>query len=178
MSAVTRVRRFPMSALGGRLARSVIGMTTGGEADGEALVGGTANAGAVFRRGALGGTAGTPDAPALHAYLRALREHGSDAAPTPVGLTADGREQLTFIPGEVALPPFPAWVLTTTALESVGNLSRRPHGASEAVGVGADVEWPRDLADTAGGRGGWKRRDRTQARLAAHRETFTAALAD
>ncbi|NED90711.1 phosphotransferase [Streptomyces sp. SID11233] len=126
-------------------------MTTGGGADGEALHGGMANAGAVFRRGELVDRPAPAHAPALHAHLRALREHGFDAAPTPVGLSSDGREQLTFVPGEVALPPFPDWVLTTTALESVGRLLRRLHAASEAVGARADGEWPQDLADPAGG---------------------------
>ncbi|MFF3262766.1 phosphotransferase [Streptomyces sp. NPDC002932] len=122
-----------------------------GGADGEALYGGMANAGAVFRRGELVDRPAPPNAPALHAHLRALRAHGFDAAPTPVSLTADGREQLTFIRGEVALPPFPDWVLTTAALASVGGLLRRLHTASEAVGTVADVDWPQDLADPAGG---------------------------
>ncbi|MFF1924268.1 phosphotransferase [Streptomyces sp. NPDC058221] len=110
-----------------------------------------ANAGAVFRRGALVERPAPRHAPGLHAHLLALKEHGFDAAPTPVGLTAGGREQLTFVPGDVALPPFPGWVLTTTALESVGRLLRRLHEASEDIGAGTDVEWPQDLADPAGG---------------------------
>ncbi|MFD7714449.1 phosphotransferase [Streptomyces sp. NPDC059814] len=126
-------------------------MTTGGEADCEALPGGMVNAGAVFRRGALVERPAPPHTPALHAHLLALKEHGFDAAPTPVGLTADGRERLTFIPGDVALPPFPRWVMTAAALESVGSLLRRLHGASVAVAVGTDTEWPRDLADPEGG---------------------------
>jgi hypothetical protein len=91
-------------------------------AEEEALVGGMANAGAVFRRGELVERPAPRNARALHAYLRALKERGFDAAPTPVGLTADGREQLTFIPGDVALPPFPDWAMTSSALESVGSL--------------------------------------------------------
>lgn len=126
-------------------------MTTEDEADPEALVGGMANAGAVFRRGALVERPASRNAHALHAHLLALKEHGFDAAPTPVGLTADGREQLTFIPGDVALPPFPPWVLTTTALESVGTLLRRLHEVSVTIAVDADVEWPQDLSDPEGG---------------------------
>lgn len=79
----------------------------GAAADREALVGGMANAGAVFRRGALVERPAPPNAVALHAYLRALKKHGFDAAPTPVGLSTDGREQLTFVPGDVALPRIP-----------------------------------------------------------------------
>ncbi|WP_128379561.1 phosphotransferase [Streptomyces cavernae] len=126
-------------------------MTTEDEADGEALVGGMVNAGAVFRRGELVERPAPRNAHALHAHLLALKEHGFDAAPTPVGLTADGREQLTFVPGDVALPPFPPWVLTTTALESVGILLRGLHEASATIAVDKDVAWPQDLADPAGG---------------------------
>ncbi|MEV5980919.1 phosphotransferase [Streptomyces sp. NPDC052114] len=109
------------------------------------------NAGAVFRRGALVERPAPPTARALHAHLRALAERGFDAVPRPVGLTADGREQLTFIPGDVALPPYPRWVMTETALQSVGNLLRRLHDASAAIAVDASAVWPRSLADPAGG---------------------------
>ncbi|MFD4724855.1 phosphotransferase [Streptomyces seoulensis] len=109
------------------------------------------NVGAVFRRGELAERPAPPTAAALHPYLRALKEHGFDAAPAPVGLTADGREQLTFIPGDVALPPFPDWALTKAALQSVGSLLRRLHEAGTAVPVDTRAEWPRDLADPAGG---------------------------
>ncbi|GGK96851.1 trifolitoxin immunity domain-containing protein [Streptomyces flaveus] len=130
----------------------MIDMTAGGErADGEPLAGGMVNVGAVFRRGALVDRPAPHNAHALHAHLLALREQGFDAAPSPVRLTADGREQLTFIPGDVALPPFPRWVMTDTALESVGNLLRRLHEASATIAVDSRVEWPRDLADPEGG---------------------------
>ena len=120
-------------------------------AEGEALVGGMVNAGAVFRRGALVERPAARNARALHAYLLALKEHGFDAAPTPVSLTEDGREQLTFIPGDVALPPFADWAMTKTALESVGSLLRRLHETSAAVEVDTRAGWPGDLADPEGG---------------------------
>ncbi|MGW3108178.1 phosphotransferase [Streptomyces sp. NPDC001100] len=122
-----------------------------GTAAGEALVGGMANAGAVFRHGAVVERPAPPTARALHAHLRALEERGFDAAPRPVGLTADGREQLTFIPGDVALPPFPGWAMTGTALRSVGVLLRRLHDAGADIPVDEHVEWPRSFADPAGG---------------------------
>jgi aminoglycoside phosphotransferase (APT) family kinase protein len=120
-------------------------------AEGESLVGGMVNAGAVFRRGALVERPAPRNARALHAYLLALKEHGFDMAPAPVGLTADGREQLTFIPGEVALPPFPDWAMTKAALESVGSLLWRLHETSASVAVDTRAESPRDLADPEGG---------------------------
>lgn len=123
----------------------------GGEAEGEALIGGAANAGAVFRRGRLVVRPAPPHARALHAHLRALAQHGFDSAPTPVALTEEGREQLTFLPGTVALPPFPPWASTDPALASVGGLLRRLHDAAAAIGVDTAAEWPTDLADPAGG---------------------------
>ncbi|MFE5241122.1 MULTISPECIES: phosphotransferase [unclassified Streptomyces] len=120
-------------------------------AEGEELVGGMANAGAVFRRGALVERPAPRNAHALHAYLLALKEHGFDAAPAPVALTGDGREQLTFIPGDVALPPFADWAMTKTALESVGRLLRRLHETSAAIKVDTRAGWPEDLADPEGG---------------------------
>ncbi|TLS41167.1 aminoglycoside phosphotransferase family protein [Streptomyces montanus] len=123
----------------------------GAAEEGRALAGGMVNAGAVFRRGALVDRPAPRTARALHAHLLALKEHGFDAAPTPVRLTADGREQLTFIPGDVALPPFPRWAMTQGALRSVGVLLRRLHRAGEAIEVDTGVEWPRDLADPEGG---------------------------
>ncbi|MFD9631834.1 phosphotransferase [Streptomyces violascens] len=127
-------------------------MTADGETTrGAALVGGMANAGAVFRHGALVERPAPRTARALHAHLLALKAQGFDAAPRPVRLTADGREQLTFIPGDVALPPFPRWAMTGTALRSVGSLLRRLHDASAAIAVDACAEWPRSLADPAGG---------------------------
>ncbi|MFJ7627420.1 phosphotransferase [Streptomyces sp. NPDC097595] len=120
-------------------------------AEGEALVGGMANAGAVFLRGELVDRPAPRHARALRAYLRGLKAHGFDAAPAPAGLTADGREQLTFIPGDVALPPFPDWAMTGSALASVGSLLRRLHETGAAVAVDTRAEWPPDLADPEGG---------------------------
>lgn len=122
-----------------------------GAAQGEALDGGMMNAGAVFHRGSLVERPAPPAARALHTHLRALEEHGFDGAPTPLQLTADGREQLTYIPGDVALPPFPRWAMTESALSSVGGLLRRLHDASAAITVDTLAPWPQALADPEGG---------------------------
>jgi len=120
-------------------------------AEGEVLVGGMVNVGAVVRHGALVERPAPPTAQALHAHLLALEEQGFDAAPRPIRRTDDGREQLTFIPGDVPLPPFPHWAMTETALRSVGSLLRRLHDASAAVAVDVSAKWPRSLADPEGG---------------------------
>ncbi|GAA1948856.1 phosphotransferase enzyme family protein [Kitasatospora viridis] len=117
----------------------------------EPLAGGLANAGAVFRRGPLVDRPAPPAARALHAHLRALRSHGFDACPAPVRLTSAGREQLTFLPGDVPQPPFPAWAMTSAALRSLGTLLRRLHDAAAAVPLDTTAPWSRDLADPLGG---------------------------
>ncbi|MGW5350657.1 phosphotransferase [Streptomyces sp. NPDC004031] len=129
-------------------------MATGrGDGDGtaEVLAGGMANAGAVFRHGDVVDRPAPRTARALHAHLRALREHGFTGAPTPVRGPAEGREQLSFLPGDVALPPFPAWVMTDDALASVGRLLRDLHDAAALIPVDPGADWPHDLADPAGG---------------------------
>lgn len=81
-------------------AASVTGMTGDTDpADSHELPGGMMNAGAVVRRGEVVERPAPPNVRALHAYLQALRRRGFDAAPVPVGVRADGREQLRFIPG-------------------------------------------------------------------------------
>ncbi|MEV5608286.1 phosphotransferase [Streptomyces sp. NPDC052225] len=113
---------------------------------GEPLAGGLANAGAVTRHGSVVERPAPPHAPALHAHLNGLRRRGFDGAPTPVCLTADGvRERLTYIPGDVALPPFPHWSMTDDALRSVGTLLRRMHDAARAFPAGE--EWSGEFAD-------------------------------
>lgn len=130
----------------------MIGVAVGSEpADGEPLAGGMVNVGAVFRRGAVVERPAPRTARALHAHLAALGEQGFDAAPTPVALTSDGRERLTYLPGDVALPPFPRWAMTEAALSSVGSLLRRLHEACARIPVDRSAEWPRALSDPAGG---------------------------
>ena len=116
----------------------------------EVLSGGVTNAGAVFRRGEIVDRPAQPHAAAIHRFLGALSRHGFTAVPRPVGL-ADGREQLTYVSGDVALMPYPAWSMTETALTSLGALLRRFHEASSAIPLEPGVPWATDLADPRGG---------------------------
>lgn len=45
----------------------------------------------------------------VHAFLRHLHDQGFEGAPLPLGYDADGREVLTYIPGEVPVEPVPEW---------------------------------------------------------------------
>ena len=116
----------------------------------EVLSGGITNAGAVVRRGDIVDRPAQPHASAIHRFLEVLPEHGFTGAPRPVGL-GDGREQLSYVAGDVALMPYPAWSMTDAALASVGALLRRFHQASSAIALEPGVAWAADLADPRGG---------------------------
>jgi aminoglycoside phosphotransferase (APT) family kinase protein len=102
------------------------------------------------RRGDLVLRAAGPHTATVQRFLADLRAAGFDGAPQPLGLTEDGRERLGFIPGGVAVPPYPAWAQTDEALASIARLLRRLHDAAVRAGV-VDGHWNRELADPAGG---------------------------
>lgn len=116
----------------------------------EVLSGGVTNAGAVVRRGEVVDRPAQAHAAAIHRFLEALPEYGFAGAPQPVGL-GGGREQLTFLTGDVAVMPYPAWSMSEAALASVGALLRRFHQASAGIAVEPGVAWTTDLADPRGG---------------------------
>ncbi|CAL9344082.1 hypothetical protein SUDANB121_00341 [Nocardiopsis dassonvillei] len=90
-------------------------------------------------------------AAALHTHLRALPAAGFDGAPRPLALHPDGHEELGFVEGEVALPPFPGWIADDAVLASAARLLRRYHGAAARIPVDTAAPWPADLADPRGG---------------------------
>jgi hypothetical protein len=105
------------------------------------LAGGLANRGAVVR---VGDTVRRPQrrtSPATHALLRHLEDVGFEGAPRFLGVDAQGREVLSFIPGSAVLQPYPAWALTDEALVSVAELLRGYHRAVEGFDPGPYV-WP------------------------------------
>jgi aminoglycoside phosphotransferase (APT) family kinase protein len=118
----------------------------------EALRGGLVNVGQVRRRTTDAGDVvvrpAPPTAAVLHLHLQALADAGFDGAPRPVGL-GDGTETLTFVAGDVAVEPFPAWSRTDDALKSVGRLLRRMHDTP--IGLVGSADWPSEFADPEGG---------------------------
>jgi hypothetical protein len=93
------------------------------------LPGGLANRGQVVR---VGETVRRPQrrtSPAAHALLRHLESVGFDGAPRFLGVDEQGREVLSYIPGDTAVAPYPDWVLTDEALGSVAALVRAYHRA-------------------------------------------------
>jgi aminoglycoside phosphotransferase (APT) family kinase protein len=113
------------------------------------LLGGVANAGAVTRRGDLVLRPATKFTGTTQRFLARLRAVGFDGAPEPRGIGPDGREQLRFVEGEVAVPPYPRWAQCDDALVSLVNLLRRYHDAAAQVGV--EGEWNPEGADPEGG---------------------------
>lgn len=116
------------------------------------LLGGVANAGAVVRVGAHVLRPSNAHTATVHTFLRSLRRVGFDGASSPVGVDGDGRERLEFIEGDVAVPPYPDWVRSDSALTSVAELMARFHRASAHVGLGdAEASWSNEMADPRGG---------------------------
>jgi hypothetical protein len=104
------------------------------------LRGGYTNEGRVFRVGDTVRRPWRPTSPATRALLDHLEAVGFDGAPRFLGVDDRGREVLSFIRGEAAVEPVPAWALTDEALVSVAELLRRYH---DAVGSfdGSDHVW-------------------------------------
>ncbi|TDP91172.1 aminoglycoside phosphotransferase family protein [Labedaea rhizosphaerae] len=104
------------------------------------LAGGVDNVGAVLR---IGDTVRKPSAsPAVRAFLTHLADAGFAGAPRWLGVDDRGRDVLDFIPGDVAIPPYPAWAAREELLVSVARLQRSLHVASAGFRLPAGLTWP------------------------------------
>jgi Ser/Thr protein kinase RdoA (MazF antagonist) len=95
------------------------------------LPGGLDSDGLVVR---VGDTVRRPERPhsaAVQAFLLHLHARGFDAAPLPLGHDDQGRQVLTYLPGDVAHAPYPAWAADEGLLRSVAALQRRLHRAAQ-----------------------------------------------
>lgn len=77
-----------------------------------------------------------------------LESVGFDGAPRHLGTDDQGREVLTWIDGDVPLPPYPAWAMTDRALADLGGLVRRFYEAT-ATFRGTTADWSTEWADPA-----------------------------
>lgn len=125
--------------------------TIDGVDDGEVLHGGVANAGAVIRVGDHVVRPANPHSTSILRMLVRLAESGFTGASVPVGIDPDGRERLVFIPGDVAIPPYPAWAQSDAALASIARLLRQLHDVSTTVAFDGDATWSAEMADPVGG---------------------------
>ena len=117
------------------------------------LAGGLDNRGAVVR---VGDTVRRPprrSTIAVRALLLHLEQVGFDGAPRDLGSDDEGREVLTYVEGDVPLPPYPEWAMTDAALVSFARLLRRFHDATAGFDPSAVAGWELDWADPGGGLG-------------------------
>lgn len=113
------------------------------ERDEQPLAGGMGSAGKVVR---VGDTVRRPirrQSAAVAAFLRHLETVGFEGAPRYLGVDEQNREILTFIDGDVGLPPFPAWVGDESILLGVARLQRALHVAARSFAPPASAEWDR-----------------------------------
>jgi hypothetical protein len=79
----------------------------------------------------------------VHSVLRHLEECRFDGAPRARGFDDQGRERLTFLPGQTLgeTAPWPDWVRSDDALRQVGAWLRRLHHATATFRPDADAVW-------------------------------------
>ncbi len=70
-----------------------------------------------------------PWTPAVHDLLRHLERKGFEGSPRVLGIDDQGREILTFIPGDVVYPDHFELVMTDAALGAIARLIRNYHDA-------------------------------------------------
>jgi len=119
-------------------------------ADEEPLAGGIANLGKVVRVGDTVRRPASAFTESVFALLQHLHDVGFDHVQRPLGTDERGREVLSFVEGDVPIPPFPAWSMTEAALASVARLQRRLHEALAGFDALVFV-WGDELADPLGG---------------------------
>ena len=109
----------------------------------EPLAGGMGSGGAVVR---VGDTVRRPVRPwsaSVAAFLRHLGAVGFEGAPRHLGHDDRGREVLTFIHGDVGVPPLPRWVGDDAILRGVARLQRELHAAAATFIPPPDAAWDR-----------------------------------
>ena len=103
----------------------------GGNTDGAVRIGGV-----VHKRA-------SPWTPTVHALLRHLEYADVDGVPRALGFDDQGRQMLTYLPGDVIGDsiPWPAWAYADSTLVQVGQWMRRIHDATAAFIPPKDERW-------------------------------------
>lgn len=82
-----------------------------------------------------------PWTPAVHALLAHLESHDFPYAPRPLGLDADGREILGFLPGKAALNPWPPVLRTDAGIVALATMVRAYHTAVQGFVPPPNARW-------------------------------------
>lgn len=79
----------------------------------------------------------------VHTVLRHLEDVGFDGAPRVRGFDDQGRERLTFLPGQTLgeTAPWPEWLRSDDALAQVGTWLRRLHDATATFRPATEAVW-------------------------------------
>lgn len=120
--------------------RGVAGEPADGDAhevalDGDGVTAGLVRVGETVRRPVRPFTA------TVQAYLAHLHSRGFDAAPRPLGYDDQGREVLSFVPGDVPREPLPVHATRPRVLVALAQLIRWEHDAAEGWQPPDDAVW-------------------------------------
>ena len=107
------------------------------------------NVTAVVRVGTTVRRATGPWSAAVHSLLRHLEARGFDGAPRFRGLDGQGREILTFMPGEVGRYPLPLYMWSDAVLVGAARLLGRYHDATLDYGPPPEAHWQMAYPDPA-----------------------------
>ncbi|MFD2027028.1 phosphotransferase enzyme family protein [Promicromonospora aerolata] len=81
-----------------------------------------------------------PWTPTVQRLLTHVRARGMAEVPEPLGLDDQGREVVSFLPGDVPGWPAPEWLWSADVLADAGRLLRRFHDATAGFAP-ADARW-------------------------------------
>jgi Phosphotransferase enzyme family len=84
-----------------------------------------------------------PTTASVHALLRHLEDAGVDGVPRALGFDEQGRQMLTYLPGETigGREPWPAWAEADASLPQVGRWLRRVHDVTASFVPPSDQRW-------------------------------------
>jgi len=93
--------------------------------------------------------------PGMRAPVRALLRHletvGFTGAPRHLGVDERARDVVSWVEGDVPVPPYPSWALTDQALISLGQLVRDYHDAVASFDTAGLIGWSGEWSDPGGG---------------------------
>jgi hypothetical protein len=116
-----------------------------------ALAGGMDPNAGVVRIGSTVRRPASPSSGAVRALLLHLETVGFEGSPRFLGTDEKGRDVLSFIEGDVPLPPYPSWALTDGALDDLGRLLHDFHEATADFDSSSTSGWSMEWSDPGGG---------------------------